>query len=98
MKLKKNIQTQSVLNAAAQCPSGSTKKRYSRRTLQKLGGYLLHEKWLLAVAVFCTFGSNTFALIGPRLTGFAIGAIEGGRGAVDFSRVFYYARYDRGAV
>lgn len=69
----------------------SAKKRYSRRTLIRLGEYMLHEKWLLFVAVLCTFGSNLFALIGPRLTGFAIGAIEGGRRAVDFSRVFYYA-------
>lgn len=67
------------------------KKRYSRRTLIRLGQYLFREKWLLSLAIFCTFGSNLFALIGPRLTGFAIGAIEPGPGAVDFSRVFYYA-------
>lgn len=68
-----------------------TDKRYSRRTLLKLGSYLLQEKWLLFVAILCTFGSNLFALIGPRLTGYAIGAIEGGKGAVDFTKVFYYA-------
>lgn len=73
--------------------AGGAKKRYSRRTLVRLGEYLLHEKWLLAVAVLCTFGSNTFALIGPRLTGFAIGAIETGKGAVVFSKVFYYAAW-----
>lgn len=71
--------------------NGGGKKRYSRRTLIKLGEYLMHERWLLCVAVICTFGSNLFALIGPRLTGFAIGSIEAGRGAVDFSSVFYYA-------
>lgn len=73
--------------------AGGVKKRYSRRTLVRLGEYLLHEKWLLAVAVLCTFGSNTFALIGPRLTGFAIGAIETGKGEVVFSKVFYYAAW-----
>ena len=67
------------------------KKRYSRRTLIRLGQYLMKEKWLLFVAIVCTFGSNLFALVGPRLTGFAIGAIEGGIGAVIFERVFYYA-------
>ena len=67
------------------------KKRFSRRTLIRLGQYLFREKWLLSLAIACTFGSNLFALIGPRLTGFAISAIEPGPGAVDFSRVFYYA-------
>ena len=67
------------------------KKRFSRRTLIRLGQYLFREKWLLSLAIACTFGSNLFALIGPRLTGFAISAIEPGPGAVDFPRVFYYA-------
>lgn len=67
------------------------KKRYSKRTVLMLGKYLFHYKWLLLAALICTLGSNLFALIGPRLTGYAIGAIEPGRGAVDFQRVFYYA-------
>lgn len=66
-------------------------KRYSKRTLLQLGRYLLREKYLLAVALLCTIGSNSFALIGPRLTGYAIGAIEPGIGKVDFQTVFYYA-------
>ncbi len=72
------------------------KKRFSRRTLIGLGRYLFREKWLLLAAVCCTFGSNLFALTGPRLTGFAIGAIEPGQGAVDFSRVVYYALWMAG--
>ncbi|MBQ7840197.1 MAG: ABC transporter ATP-binding protein [Lachnospiraceae bacterium] len=67
------------------------KKRYSKRTILNLGQYLLGEKWMLTAALVCTMGSNLFALIGPRLTGYAIGAIEPGKGAVDFSKVFYYA-------
>lgn len=66
-------------------------KRYSKRTFLHLGAYLLKERWLLLAALVCTLGSNLFALIGPRLTGYAIGAIEPGKGAVDFSTVFYYA-------
>jgi len=66
-------------------------KRYSKRTLLQLGKYLLREKYLLAIAMLCTIGSNSFALIGPRLTGYAIGAIEPGIGKVDFQTVFYYA-------
>lgn len=84
---------QMASGGTAQMASGGAKRRYSRRTLVRLGEYLLHERWLLTVAVICTFGSNTFALIGPRLTGFAIGAIETGKGAVIFSKVFYYAAW-----
>lgn len=69
------------------------KKRYSKRTILRLGKYMLQYKWLLALAVICTLGSNLFSLIGPKLTGLSIGAIEGGRGAVDFETVFYYAAW-----
>ena len=67
------------------------KKRYSKRTVLRLGQYMWQYKWLLALAMICTLGSNLFSLIGPKLTGLSIGAIEGGRGKVDFERVFYYA-------
>lgn len=69
------------------------RKRYSRGTIFRLGKYMMHYKWLLMLALLCTLGSNLFSLIGPRLTGFAIGAIEPGKGAVDFERVFYYAAW-----
>ena len=69
------------------------RKRYSKGTIFRLGKYMLHYKWLLMLALLCTLGSNLFSLIGPRLTGFAIGAIEPGRGAVDFECVFYYAAW-----
>lgn len=68
-------------------------RRYSKSTILKLGKYLFYYKGLLALALVCTFGSNLFALIGPRLTGYAISAIEPGQGAVDFGRVFYYAAW-----
>ena len=72
------------------------KKRYGKGTMLRLGSYLLHDKWLLLPALICTFGSNLFSLIGPRLTGYAIGAIEPGTGAVDFEGVFYYAAWMAG--
>lgn len=62
-------------------------------TILRLGSYLLHYKGLLLLAIICTFGSNLFSLIGPKLTGYAIGAIEPGKGAVDFETVFYYAAW-----
>lgn len=70
-----------------------SKRRYSRRTLIRLGQALMKERWRMLLALICTVGSNLFALIGPRLTGYAIEAIEGGRGQVDFARVGYYASW-----
>lgn len=71
-------------------------KRYSGGTILRLGKYMLQYKWLLLLAMVCTLGSNLFSLIGPKLTGLSIGAIEPGRGAVDFNRVFYYAAWMAG--
>lgn len=72
------------------------KKRYSKGTILRLGKYMMHYKWLLALALVCTLGSNLFSLIGPKLTGLSIGAIEPGRGEVDFGKVFYYAAWMAG--
>lgn len=69
------------------------KKRYSGRTILRLGQYMLQYKWMLALAFICTLGSNLFSLIGPKLTGLCIGAIEPGRGQVDFGTVFYYVAW-----
>lgn len=68
-------------------------RRYSGRTILRLGNYLFHYKGLLALAMLCTLGSNLFSLVGPRLTGYAIGAIEPGQGAVDMDTVLYYAAW-----
>ena len=67
-----------------------------RGTILRLGSYMLHYKWFLLLAIVCTFGSNLFSLIGPRLTGYAIGAIEPGKGAVDFGEVGYYVAWMAG--
>lgn len=72
------------------------KKRYSGRTILRLGQYMLQYKWMLFLALACTLGSNLFALIGPKLTGLCIGAIEPGKGRVDFETVFYYAAWMAG--
>lgn len=61
-----------------------------------LAKYLFRDKGLLFLAFLCTLGSNFFALIGPRLTGYAIGAIEPGKGQVDFETVWYYAAWMAG--
>lgn len=68
-------------------------KRYSKKTILRLGAYMMRYKWPLLLALVCTFGSNAFALIGPKLTGLAIGAIEPGKGAVDFETVFCYGAW-----
>ena len=72
------------------------KKRYSKKTILRLGKYMLKYKWMLVFAAICTLGSNLFSLIGPKLTGLCIGAVEPGKGAVDFGEVFYYAAWMAG--
>lgn len=71
-------------------------KKIKKGTILRLGGYMLHYKWLLCFALFMTVGSNLFALIGPMLSGYAVDAIEPGAGHVDFARVFYYAAWMTG--
>ncbi|MBQ4578283.1 MAG: ABC transporter ATP-binding protein [Clostridia bacterium] len=62
------------------------------RTLLRLCKYLWQHKWLLLLALALTIGSNSFALVGPELSGKAINAIEAGQGKVDMAVVWYYAR------
>lgn len=61
-----------------------------RRILVRLWGYIYEYKWMFFTAIVLTLGSNLLSLLGPMLSGFAIDAIEPGKGAVDFERVFYY--------
>lgn len=59
--------------------------------LKRLWKYLSTQKWALFLAIVLTIAGNVLALVGPKLSGFAIDAIEPGKGAVDFPTVFYYA-------
>ncbi|WP_455718100.1 ABC transporter ATP-binding protein [Anaerosporobacter sp.] len=65
-----------------------TKKQ---NTLLRLGKYLFQYKWLLLLAILLTLASNIFTLLGPMLSGYAIDAIEPGKGNVVFEEVFHYA-------
>lgn len=59
--------------------------------LIRLWKYLYQYKFLLLSAFVLTVLSNLLALIGPLLSGYAIDAIEPGKGRVDFNTVFHYA-------
>jgi len=61
-----------------------------KSVLARLWKYLYRYKWLLAAAFLLTLAGNFLALAGPRLSGYAIEALEPGRGKVDFDRVLYY--------
>ena len=70
------------------------KNRGSRKgTLLRLWGYLYQFKWLLFLAVVLTIASNLFALVGPLLSGYAIDAIQIGKGNVAFQKVFFYCSW-----
>lgn len=67
------------------------KPKNRRGTILRLMQYMIQYKYLLLLALVLTVGSNLLALVGPMLSGYAIDAIEPGRGNVAFDRVFYYA-------
>ena len=61
--------------------------------LKGLWHYVSHYKVHLIIAIVLTIGGNLLALIGPRLSGLAIDAIEPGKGKVAFGTVFYYVKW-----
>ena len=68
----------------------SRKPINKKATLLRLLKYMMQFKWLLILALALTLFSNTFALIGPRLSGSAIDCIAA-PGGVDFGGVAHYA-------
>ena len=60
------------------------------KVLLRLGTYLMRHKGMVFTALMLTIASNLLALVGPTLSGYAIDAIEPGKGAVIFEQVFYY--------
>ncbi len=69
----------------------SEKPRDTKYVITRLWGYVYRHKWMLLLAILLTVASNLFALIGPMLSGYAIDAIQPGKGLVAFQKVFYYA-------
>ena len=65
--------------------------KQQKATIWRLCGYLMKYRWMMLLAVVLTVVSNTFALVGPMLSGYAVDAIAPGTGQVDFERVFYFA-------
>ncbi len=62
------------------------------KVLLRLGRYMVRFRWGYLLALALSIGSNLFALIGPKLSGFAIDAIGDGltAGQVDFDTVLFY--------
>lgn len=65
-------------------------KDKKKNTLKRVMSYLFEYRLLMIIAILLSIGSNVFALIGPMLSGYAIDSINLGRGAVNFSKVYYY--------
>ncbi|MDR2648973.1 MAG: ABC transporter ATP-binding protein/permease [Clostridiales bacterium] len=59
--------------------------------IRRLWKYFSRYKWTMLIAVILSFGGNLLALLGPKLSGYAIDAISPGVGKVDFAIVFHYA-------
>ena len=67
------------------------KPKDTKYVLQRLWRYIYQYKWMLVMAITLTVGSNLLALVGPMLSGYAIDAIQPGKGKVIFQTVIYYA-------
>lgn len=67
--------------------------RDTKYVVKRLWSYIYHNKGMLVAAICLTILSNLLALIGPLLSGYAIDAIEPGKGLVQFQKVFYYASW-----
>ncbi len=76
--------------SAGQTQNGKSKNR--RGTLLRLIRYTANYKYIMILALILCLVSNLMALAGPFLAGRAISAAAAGKGQVDFSRVFYYAK------
>lgn len=67
------------------------KPKDAKYVIKRLWMYIYNYKVHLAAAVILAILSNLLALLGPMLSGYAIDAIEPGKGMVIFKTVFYYA-------
>lgn len=71
--------------------SKTEKPKDTKGTLLRLLSYLGRFKVGIALGAVLALAANLCALLGPKLSGSAIDAMEGGKGAVDFSQVRHYA-------
>lgn len=69
----------------------SDKPRDTGYVLRRLWAYVYQYKLMLLAAILLTIIGNMLGLIGPMLSGYAIDAIQPGKGRVDFQTVFFYA-------
>jgi len=66
------------------------KPKNKRATLKKLWKYIVNFKFWFIFALVLTLISNIFSLLGPLLSGYALGVIEKGIGHVDFKELNKY--------
>ena len=64
----------------------------TKGTLLRLLSYLNAYRVPMAIGLILSLTGNLFALFGPKLAGKAIGAIGGGAGEANFSRIYYYLK------
>lgn len=69
--------------------NSDVKRKNNRAVALRLGRYFMKYKFSVIAAFLLMLGSNSFALLGPYLTGKAINAIDLATG-VDFKAVIFY--------
>lgn len=81
------------LGGPANSKSFERPKQGAAVILKRLWHYLAGCRWLLALAIVISIASNLLALVGPKLSGYAVDALRPGQGQVDFDAVLYYAKW-----
>ena len=76
---------------AAGAKSFERPRQGARAILKHLWRYLSGCRLLLTFAVLISVVSNLLALVGPKLSGYAVDALRPGAGKVDVGTVFHYA-------
>ena len=65
----------------------------ARGTLRRILRYIMAYRWTLAGIIVLLLAGNVLSLLGPSLAGKAVGAAAAGKGKVDFSLVYRYAKW-----
>ncbi len=69
------------------------KPKDTKGTLRRLIQYLAVYKYLLLAVLTLCLVSNILSLLGPSLAGSAINEAAAGAGKVNFTKVYYYAKW-----
>ena len=79
------------LSSKQKFAKGHEKPKNKKKTLHRILEYLLSHPIYFILSIILTITSSVLALFGPKFSGDAISALSGGKGNVEFDKVWYYS-------